>query len=266
MEPGPGEPEYTLVSAVNGSEEGATYTYSGEGYSPEQRETEFGSLASARSAMSADGEHVAFITTAQSDLLAEAEPTPAGEVLVRDVGTRETRLVSAEYQPGIGWGADRPVPPSAQRGRRRPVYGAVYPEVWKRRPSALPGARPRKTTGEVARRVDQRQRRTWSSWMGQQLGEQAQLLPNEQADEPPQTAEPLWRRISEGPAAPDPPRHRRLGSDEPRRVKRAGEQEIPERFPAPLDPCTGPFEHYPKNRARKGSGAQQSGTPTSCRS
>ncbi len=242
MEPNAGEPEYTLVSAVNGSEEGASYTYTGQGFSQQQRETEFGALAAARSAMSADGNYIAFITTAQSNLLGESEPTPTGEVFVRDVATRETRLVSAEYEPGIGWSAGRPVQPSRSESGDT-VYGAVFPSgvetpTFGTAPSSYPEDHQAKwlgasisANGEVV------------SWMGQQLGEQTQLLAQEQAGEPPQTAEPLWRRISEGPGAPI---RRVTGGSDPTSTlcQASGEQEIPERFPSPLDPCTGPFEHF----------------------
>ncbi len=240
MEPGPGEPQYTLVSAVNGSEEGASYTYTGAGgYSPEQRETEFGSLAAARSAMSASGEEVAFITTAQSNLLGGAEPTPAGEVLVRNLSTKETRLVSAEYEPGAGWTAERPVQPSVNI-QGFTVYGAVFPGGIETPTFGEPGPADDQgiwlgasisANGEVV------------SWMGQQLGRQTQLLAGEQADEPSQTAEPLWRRISEGPGAPI---RRVTGGSDPTNplCVASGEREIPERTPSPLDPCAGPFEHY----------------------
>jgi hypothetical protein len=124
MEPGEGEPEYTLVSAVNGSDEGATYTYAGETPSVEP-ETEFGSLASARSAMSANGEYVVFVTTAESNLLGGSQPTPPYEVLVRDLATKETRLVSAEYEPGVGWSAERPVQPTTNELNGLVRYGAV---------------------------------------------------------------------------------------------------------------------------------------------
>lgn len=243
MEPGPGESQYTLVSAVNDSEAGATYAYTGEGGSLEQRETEFGSLAGARSAMSADGEQVAFITTAQSDLLGGAEPTPAGEVLVRDIGNHETKLVSAEYQPGAGWTSERPVQPTTDEAGFT-QYGAVFPGAGQTpRFGVYQGA----TDGQG----------TWLgasisangstvAWMGQDLGRQAQLLPDEQSDEPPQTAEPLWRRIESAPGAPI---RRITGGSDPTSAAcvASGEQEIPEKFVSPLDPCAGPFEHYLEN-------------------
>lgn len=241
MEPGPGEAEYTLVSAVNGSDEGAAYTYTG-GPETSEGETEYGSLAGARSAMSANGNEVVFITTAQSNLLGEPEGTPPGEVLVRDIATDETKLVSAEYEPGVGWSANRPVQPSTDNAGFT-AYGAVYPSG---------GETPRFGTPPVSGGEDDQGSWLGASisangevvaWMGQQLGEQARLLSNEQADEPPQTAEPLWRDIGEGAAAPI---RRITGGSDPTNplCEASGESEIPQTDPSPLDPCVGPFEHY----------------------
>jgi hypothetical protein len=61
---------FVLVSALNGSSEGATYTYPSAS-SAEQLESEaaaFGSLADGRSAISADGRYVVFETGAESNL------------------------------------------------------------------------------------------------------------------------------------------------------------------------------------------------------
>jgi hypothetical protein len=90
--------------------------------------------------------------------------------------------------------------------------------------------------------------------MGQDLARQAQLLPGEQSDESAQIAEPLWRRIDEGPGAPI---RRVTGGSDPANplCTATGEQEIPERFPSPLDPCTGPFEYYEEDEGLAGSKA-----------
>lgn len=254
MEPGEGEPEYTLVSAVNGTDEGATYTYTGETPAVEP-ETEFGSLASARSAMSANGEYVVFVTTAQSNLLGGSAPTPPYEVLVRDLATRETRLVSAEYEPGVGWSAERPVQPTTNELNGLVRYGAVYP--------GGPLAPKFGTPSSPLPSADGQERWLGASisangstvaWMGQDLARQAQLLPGEQSDESAQIAEPLWRRIDEGPGAPI---RRVTGGSDPANplCAASGEQEIPERFPSPLDPCTGPFEYYEEDEGLAGSKA-----------
>jgi hypothetical protein len=257
MEGGEGEPEYTLVSAVNGSDEGATYTYTGESSSIEP-EKEFGALASARSAMSANGELVVFVTSAQSNLLGGSEPTPPYEVLVRDLATNETRLVSAEYEPGVGWSADRPVQPTLNSFNGEAQYGAVSPG------GAL--APPFGTSEEAPPSSDGQERWLGASisasgstvaWIGQDLGSQVQLLPGEQADEPASIAEPLWRRIDEGPGAPI---RRVTGGSDPESplCAASGEQEIPEEFPSSLDPCSGPFEHFlpdPESEGLEGSKA-----------
>lgn len=86
MDPGAGEPEYTLVSAVNGTEEGAQYSFIGS-----EVEGEYGSIASGRSAISANGQEVAFITTAESNLLGPGEATPPLEVLVATSGPGKRR-------------------------------------------------------------------------------------------------------------------------------------------------------------------------------
>jgi hypothetical protein len=243
MEPGAGEPEYTLVSAGNGTEQGPTYTYTGAGpYTQQQRETEFGSLAGTRSAMSADGNLIVFITTAQSNLLGGAEATPPGEVLVRDIASKETKLVSAEYEPGVGWAAGHPVRPSVNE-HGNDVYGAVFP-----------GGLETPTFGTPANSSPSDNQARWLgasisangevvSWMGQELGRQTRLLANEQSDQEPQTAEPLWRQIGEGPGAPI---RRVTGGSDPTNpaCEASGEKEVPEKFPSPLDPCAGPLERY----------------------
>ena len=79
----------------------------------------------ARSAITADGRTVAFVTTAQSDLAGPG--TPPLQVAVRHLDTEETQLVSARFDPATGrpavnaeTGAAEPVP--EEEGR----YGAVW--------------------------------------------------------------------------------------------------------------------------------------------
>jgi len=250
MEPAAGEPEYTLVSAVSGTDEGAKYTYTGglHIYSPEQEETEFGSIASARSAISADGRYVAFVTTAQSNLLGGAEPTPALEVLVRDLATKETRLVSAEYSPGSGWGADRPVQPQTAEGGQ---FGAVFPGGSNMPPFHIAFAPNSQPAANEAKWVGASISADGSTvaWMGQDLGEQAQLLPHEQTNEAPVIAEPLWRRIDEAGA----PIRRISGGSDPENpgCAASGEQELPH-TPSLSDPCAGPFEQYREGTTPEG--------------
>jgi hypothetical protein len=240
MEPGEGEPEYTLVSAVNGTEEGATYDFSEK----PGEEAEYGSLASARSAISASGSEVVFVTTAESNLLGGPEPTPAKEVLVRDLATQETRLVSAEYEPAAGRpanGEDRPVQPFARAAGEQ--YGAVFlggevPSFRRLQPNPSAPDDGQNVWFGASISADGNA----VAWMGQELEKQTQLLPGEQSVQEPSSAEPLWRDIGEGPAAPI---RRITGGSDPTNplCVASGEQSLPGRL-SPSDPCAGPFEHY----------------------
>jgi hypothetical protein len=134
---------FTLASAVAGSPRGLSYEY---GSNLEFEETHDGAVASGRSALSADGRRVAFVTTAISDLAnperegpgkPEAPKTPPMQVAVRDLDTMQTLLVSARYDPATGGprlnGAGQPEPvPTSEAG-----YGAVYPGP---EPPAFPSA------------------------------------------------------------------------------------------------------------------------------
>jgi hypothetical protein len=205
---------FVLVSAVEDSSEGATYEYA-----QPTEEQSFGSLASGRSAMSADGRYVVFETAAESNLL--GGPTPPREILVRDLETDETRLVSSEYDPQTGTDTGVPVP----MGER---VGAAYP-VLAFRDAQFGGASISADGSTVA-------------WLGQEIGRQVQLLPGEQAAYPPTFDEPLWRRIAGGASAPT---RRVTGGSEPENplCVASGESVLgPE--PNPLDPCQGPFAPY----------------------
>ena len=57
--------EYALASAKNDSTTGLSYSYGAE---PSLEEGRYGAIASGRSALTADGRHVAFVTTVASDL------------------------------------------------------------------------------------------------------------------------------------------------------------------------------------------------------
>ena len=126
---------FEAVSAVNGSTEPLSYEYATQGEGGEekrlrQEEAEsYGSLAAGRTAISADGRKVAFVTTAPSNL--DGPGTPAMEVAVRDLETDATEVVSVEYDPAAGGPAidpetdsRSPCRPSAKRatptGRRSP--------------------------------------------------------------------------------------------------------------------------------------------------
>ena len=164
-------PAYELASALDGSRQSLTYEGSG------------GSVASGRVALSADGRKVVFVTTAKSNLGGTAGDTPAGQVVLRDLDTRETTLVSVQRNPGTGeMEPGVPVPGGAV------MEDPVLP--------LLTGA---------ALSADG----TTVAWLGAHLPAQVPLLSDEE-----QTIsqldsngsfpydEPLWRRVADGPEAP----------------------------------------------------------------
>jgi WD40-like Beta Propeller Repeat len=232
---------YTLVSAVNGKAEGLSY----EGSSG------YGSVAAGRSAISATGEEVAFVTTAVSNLAAcqpgappesacgasspEApEPTtPALQVAVRDLAKKETRLVSEEYDPVAG--AQIPDKPVSER-EGDTTYGAVYssggapPEfsAFEHRAYTLP------PTVGASISADG----TTVAWMGTNVSKQARTFTGEAEAK---YAEPLWRRIADGPT----PTRRVTGGSEPENplCLASGETELP--YPTAPGPCQGPFATEP---------------------
>jgi hypothetical protein len=199
MEPGPGEPEYILASAVNHSTKGLTYAYGAS--PPGEEELAYGAVAAGRSAISADGQEVAFVTTAVSDLVlspAEAdgeEPvrvqTPAFQVAVRDIPAEETTLISGEYEPLTGATTDRPV--SVDEGGV-PI-GAVYPGQKSFRPVPANGGWQHGPPGASISADG-----STVAWMGENIGRQARMLPGESPS--PLYTEPLWRRIAPGSQTP----------------------------------------------------------------
>ncbi|HET7484627.1 MAG TPA: hypothetical protein VFJ64_04550 [Solirubrobacterales bacterium] len=169
-------PTYELASALDGSSQGLTYESAG------------GSVASGRVALSADGREVVFVTTATSDLTSgpggstEGEPTPAGQVVLRDLETMQTTLVSAERDP------------ESEAMTQLPVPGGAVVEVLSL--SLLRGA---------ALSADG----TTVAWLGTNLQDQTALLPGESAAiaaedgaSPFPYVEPLWRRVADGTGAP----------------------------------------------------------------
>lgn len=204
---------FTLVSAVNGSSEGATYSYPNTEADEEAR---FGALASPRTAISADGSLVVFETAAESNLL--GVPTPRWEILVRDLETDQTRLVSSEYDPETAADTGVPVPVIEHIGAAYPVLSFA---------NARFGGASISADGSTV------------AWEGQDIARQARLLPAEQSDYNAEINEPLWRRIDEGSAAPT---RRVTGGSQPENplCQASGEQALPEN-PTLLDPCQGPF-------------------------
>jgi Tol biopolymer transport system component len=210
---------YTIASAADRSSHGLSYDFAG------QQSFGRGSLASGRSALTADGRRVAFVTTAVSNL---ADPTstdtPPLQVAVRDLNTQRTQLVSVEYDPSTGAMNGKPVPASIEGGAS---YGAVYPGGAQvpAFPSPFEGASISADGSTVA-------------WMGQSIGKQSRVLPVDPAGAA-SYSEPLWRRIADG----DQALTRRVtgGSDTANPDCRPGEVQLPQP-PQLTDACQGPFE------------------------
>jgi hypothetical protein len=170
-------PTYELASARSGcdpsTQTGCGLVYTGGG----------GSEASGRVALSADGRRVVFVTTAKSDLGGTAEDTPAGQVVLRDLATDTTTLVSVERDPGTGSMTDKPVPGGAL---------VFSPSL------SLPLLRGAALSADG----------TTVAWLGANLPAQVLLSEGEakkiaelDAGSTPYD-EPLWRCLADGPSAP----------------------------------------------------------------
>ncbi len=218
----PGEAgSFILVSAANGP---------GEPIAPLIYQTsepqKYGAAATGRSAISADGSEVAFVTTAVSDL---AGPnTPALQVAVRYLDTNETKLVSRCLKCETG------VEPAVGSSEDGEAYGAVYPgltDAFASPPpygeysaSPPPGASISADGSTVA-------------WIGEDVGLQAPMLSAEHHSA--HYTEPLWRRVEPG---SETPTERVTGGSDPANPAciASGETSLPGN-PPPSDPCQGPF-------------------------
>jgi hypothetical protein len=247
------ESAYTLVSAVSGKTEGLSY----EGSSAD------GAIAAGRSAMSANGEEVVFVTTAVSNLAAcetgapaqaaceasspeaPAASTPALQVAVRNLVTDETRLVSVEYDLATGEAIpDAPV--SQMEGSIS--YGAVY---------SAEGTSPQFPSG-FGRCVDQR---------GRQHGRvDGNGRPRAGADAGQRNKRRVYRAAvathSRWPAGSDQARDRRLRTGKPGlhrqrpdRTSRPAVVLVAESLPGPVRCGTG-SRHLGRIRRRRRSAAQ----------
>lgn len=231
MDLGPTEAgAFAVVSAPSGST--APLTYSGAG-------TTLGASAAGRSAISADGSRVAFVTTAPSNLVAypklEAEErgrglipaphTPPLQVAVRDLQDDTTILVSRCYfhctQPA-GEGAAAPVVGEGQLGALYPGLRLEFPTVPES--GEWPGAAISADGSTVA-------------WMGENVGQQAPTLAAETLE--PLYTEPLWRRIEPG---SETATERITGGSDPTNPAcvASGETALSGAASA-ADPCQGPF-------------------------
>jgi Tol biopolymer transport system component len=233
---------FTLASAVSGPEDAPpqplTYTYPA-GPSREVEEENYGSAAVGRTAISADGSEVAFVTTAESDLAGAA--TPRLQVAVRNIDTNQTELVSVRIDPATGRPAIDPetgqVEPVQLQEDRGSHLGAVFTGS---------GEAPLYGTGvgfEATTEIGASISADGSTvaWAGQAVGEQVPTLSGEPLRG--SYSAPLWRRIGEGEQAPT-----RLvaGGADPtaQGCIEHPEAALPEP-PSEADPCQGPFRTGP---------------------
>jgi Tol biopolymer transport system component len=214
---------FELVSAVDGGEEALSYATPGE-------TTGYGSLAAGRYALSADGRKVVFVTTAVSDLVGPRPPlvptTPAMQLAVRDLDAHTTQLVTTALPDSP---ETRPV--SSREGAE--TYGGVY-AVGGRPPRFGPidAYEPTPPAG-AAISADG----TTVAWLGVNVAQQAVVLGGESLL--PRYAEPLWRRVSDGPTALT---LRISGGSDPLSPACAASGETRLSIPPSLgDPCQGPF-------------------------
>jgi hypothetical protein len=225
---------FELASAVSNSagepEVGLAYVNPGEGL--------YGSLAAGRTALSADGRRVAFVTTAISNLAGEG--TPALQVAVRDLDTHQTTLVSAAYDPSSGTMLPGQ-PVSGVEGSNK--FGAVYS------PAGVPPAFRQVSAyaGPPGVGASISADGSTVAWMGQDIPQQAPMLSGEEVSVSPSYAEPLWRRVADGPLAPT---RRVTGGSEPTNPAciAEGEASLPPE-PSLKDPCQGPFITGPERGA-----------------
>ncbi len=214
------EGAFLVASAQNGSDEPLTYR---------EAETSRGAMAAGRSAISANGNEVAFVTTAVSNLVNPAEVnTPALQVAVRYVESRETRLVSVNRQTGG--------PVSGEAGSE--VYGAVYADS--NTSHAPPFAPPAEyADGMPPPGASISADGSTVVWMGTSLKEQVPLLAREAESLGANYTEPLWRRVAPG---SETLTERVTGGSDPTNPACAasGETALPSE-PSSTDPCQGPF-------------------------
>ncbi len=119
MSKGTSEPgAFTLVSAVNGSAQGLTYEPAGEPKTAQREfeEKSYGAEASGRSALSANGQEVAFVTTAVSNL--DGPGTPALQVAVRNLPDRDHAAGQRRLRPRDRRVRRSPRPAGPSRCRR----------------------------------------------------------------------------------------------------------------------------------------------------
>ncbi len=231
------ERAFQAASVASGSQEPLRYSFA-----TTTEHEHGGSYAVGRTAISANGNEVAFVTAVVSNLVAypalEEEErdrgetpvphTPAGQVAVHRFDSGTTELVSrCRFECGQGAAAGASEPVVAAEVESKPV-GAVtlaaadFPEH--ARDGAWPGASISADGTAVA-------------WMGENVAQQAPMLADENLEALYQ--EPLWRRL---PAAEDQTRRVTGGSDpEAPACAASGEVVLARGSENASDPCQGPF-------------------------
>jgi WD40-like Beta Propeller Repeat len=171
---------YTLASARDGSNENLTYE-------PAATQGQVcGAAAAYRVALSANGREVAFTVLSQSNLAGPA--TPPEQVAVRDLDTQSTTLVSVTRASLDG--TPQPVLSGAA------LAGATSASLTQLRngtPVRLPNAASTAAISADGSTV---------AWMGVDIAEQTSVTSLPTYSHVDEYAEPLWRRIGEGPTAP----------------------------------------------------------------
>jgi hypothetical protein len=162
-------PTYEIASALDGCDPRTSSTPCGLTY--ESAGGSLGSSAAPRVGLSASGREVAFVTLSPSNF--EAAGTPERQVLLRNLETDATTLVSVERDPLTGSMTTRPV-----------SGGAVMASNGQRTSGASISA-----DGSTV------------AWPGTDISSQTQTFPGEETESATYN-EPLWRRVAEGPAAP----------------------------------------------------------------
>ncbi|HEY6759524.1 MAG TPA: hypothetical protein VI318_08545 [Baekduia sp.] len=175
-DPASGCPLYTLASARDGSADGLSYT------------TGDGSVSAPRAALSADGRRVAFVIRSPSDLTSGSDgstpgtTTPGGQVVVRDLDTQRTTLVSGTRDATTGAMTGTPVDGGAVEATSEGMGATLSADG------------------------------TTVAWLGDHIGAQVPTLRDEDVRGVIGYDEPLWRRIADGPSAPT---RRMIGGGDP---------------------------------------------------
>ncbi len=192
---------YALASVLDGpGEETLTYAGSGKAGCPGG-----GSASAGRVALSADGSELAFTVIGSSNLTAApteppgATPTPPEQIAVRNFETNTTTLVSVTLS-SLG-GTPQPVPGGAT------LSGSPFLEGVPRK-----GEGGNIALGQDASTAAISADGSTVAWMGVDVAAQAPATSLPTLKFTDEYAEPLWRRIAEGPAAPT---RRVLAGDDP---------------------------------------------------